>query len=130
MGLSDGFSHVRGQILAMVPIPKIAKVFSLVLQDEKHREISAKTGPTLEAQIAFAVKAYQTKNNPKPSSTKKDRPLCTNYGILGHTIDKCYKLHGYPLGYGKNKSSSNCSTSVNHTAVAVSSSQNSDFTPN
>lgn len=47
MGLSDGFSYVRGQILTMDLIPSITKVFSLVLQDEKHREIGAisKTTP-------------------------------------------------------------------------------------
>ena len=30
---------------------------------------------------------------------KKDRPTCSHYGILGHTVDKCYKLYGYPPGY-------------------------------
>ena len=31
--------------------------------------------------------------------------MCTHYGKLGHTIEKCYKLHGFPLGYKfKNKS--------------------------
>ena len=30
---------------------------------------------------------------------KKERPFCTHYNMLGHTIEKCYKLHGYPLGY-------------------------------
>ena len=30
---------------------------------------------------------------------KKDRPLCTYCGLTGHIADKCYKLHGYPLGY-------------------------------
>ncbi|TXG49062.1 hypothetical protein EZV62_024937 [Acer yangbiense] len=31
--------------------------------------------------------------------TKRDKPICTHYGILGHTIDKCYKLHGYQPDY-------------------------------
>lgn len=30
---------------------------------------------------------------------KKDRLICTHYGYHGHTIDKCYKLHGYLQGY-------------------------------
>ena len=29
----------------------------------------------------------------------KDRPLCTHCGKLGHTMDKCYKLHGFPPGF-------------------------------
>ena len=28
----------------------------------------------------------------------KDIPLSTHCGKLGHTMDKCYKLHGFPLG--------------------------------
>ena len=29
----------------------------------------------------------------------KERLLCTHCGKLGHTVDKCYKLHGFPLGF-------------------------------
>nr|XP_023901990.1 uncharacterized protein LOC112013839 [Quercus suber] len=41
---------------------------------------------------------------------KKERPLCTHCNMLGHTVDKCYKLHGYPPGYkhkGKPNSNAN-----------------------
>ncbi|MED6118819.1 hypothetical protein PIB30_006315 [Stylosanthes scabra] len=27
--------------------------------------------------------------------------MCTHCGILGHSVDKCYKIHGYPPNYGK-----------------------------
>ncbi|XP_057953889.1 uncharacterized protein LOC131148176 [Malania oleifera] len=41
-------------------------------------------------------------------NNKRERPLCTHCNMLGHTIDKCYKLHGYPLGYKpKGRSSAN-----------------------
>ena len=29
----------------------------------------------------------------------KDRPFCTQCNIPGHTTEKFYKIHGYPLGY-------------------------------
>jgi hypothetical protein len=32
-------------------------------------------------------------------SGKKDKPLCSHCGISGHIVDKCYKLHGFPLGF-------------------------------
>lgn len=38
-------------------------------------------------------------------SRKGDRPLCTHCGLQGHTVDRCYKLHGYPLGYRMQRSS-------------------------
>jgi hypothetical protein len=25
--------------------------------------------------------------------------VCSHCGIAGHTIEKCYRIHGFPLGY-------------------------------
>ena len=37
---------------------------------------------------------------------KKDKPICSHYGFKGHTVDKCYKLHGYLPGFkGKSRAS-------------------------
>ena len=36
--------------------------------------------------------------------------MCSHCGVIGHTIEKCYKLHGYPPGYkpkGGNKAMAN-----------------------
>ena len=33
------------------------------------------------------------------NSKGKDRPVCTHCGKLGHTVEKCFKLHGFPLGF-------------------------------
>ena len=30
---------------------------------------------------------------------KREQPQCSHCGLQGHTIDHCYKLHGYPPGY-------------------------------
>ncbi|KAJ1390618.1 Zinc finger, CCHC-type superfamily [Sesbania bispinosa] len=44
--------------------------------------------------------ALAAKNNANRSNFgKKDRPLCSYCGVLGHTVDKCFKLHGYPPGF-------------------------------
>ncbi|KAL4295330.1 hypothetical protein GQ457_12G017960 [Hibiscus cannabinus] len=40
-------------------------------------------------------RAKQKASNPP----KKSRPQCSYCSLLGHTKDKCYKLHGYPPGY-------------------------------
>ena len=29
----------------------------------------------------------------------KERPVCSHCGVVRHTMDKCYKIHGYPPGY-------------------------------
>lgn len=33
----------------------------------------------------------------------KDQILCSHCGFQGHTIDKCFKLHGFPSGYKSNE---------------------------
>jgi hypothetical protein len=47
----------------------------------------------------------------KSQYPRKERPLCTHCRLLGHTVEKCYKLHGYPPKYkftkGKHTPSAN-----------------------
>ena len=100
IGLNECYSYIRGQLLLMDPLPAINKAFSLILQEEKQKEVVSATSVSSETQMAFAVKVTAP---PKPR-TKKDRPQCTHCGFLGHIVDKCYKLYGYPPGYKpKNK---------------------------
>ena len=101
MGLNDSYQQIRGQILLMEPLPSISKVFSLISQEERQCSIgSGSTGS--ETQLAFTVKgANKGGSDAKPRSGKKDRPTCSHCGLLGHTKDKCYKIHGYPPHYEK-----------------------------
>jgi hypothetical protein len=109
MGLNDSFAQIRGQILLIDPLPSINKVFSLVIQEERQREISVH--PVQVETAALMTRAssqYQNQQHHNgKSSFRKDRPLCTHCGLLGHTMEKCYKLHGYPPGYKFNKNKPN-----------------------
>lgn len=89
MGLFDVFNNVRGNILLQELIPDINKVYSMVLQDEKQRRVSSTTSVETSS-IAFVI----SKNNKGP---KRDQPQCSHCGLLGHTKEKLFKLHGYPL---------------------------------
>ncbi|XP_030943722.1 uncharacterized protein LOC115968456 [Quercus lobata] len=99
MGLNDSFSHIRGQILLMDPIPSVEKLFSLLIQDEKQRSVGqgSNNGPFVESN-ALAAKGISigSKNN---KGKGKERPICSHCGLQGHTVEKCYKLHGYPPSY-------------------------------
>ena len=35
----------------------------------------------------------------KQAFQKRDKPTCSHCGLIGHTMERCYKLHGYPPGY-------------------------------
>lgn len=121
MGLNDSFSQTRGQILLMDPLPSINRVFSLVAQEEKQKSIINES----QQSVAFLARTNQSlgstrKNNSNVSrSSNKERPYCTHCKFQGHTIDKCYKIHGYPPGY-KPKSKSN------FTAAAITNDQSSN----
>ena len=39
MGLNESYGSIRGQILSMDPFPLITRIFSLVVQEEKQREL-------------------------------------------------------------------------------------------
>ncbi|KAA8531962.1 hypothetical protein F0562_006896 [Nyssa sinensis] len=112
MGLDDSFSQVHGQLLLMDPMPPINRVFSLIVQEEQQ----TRTNPSSDSSnstgtMVFAVKTdaaksggsgsqnSQNSNSNASKNQKRDRPYCTHYKILGHTVDRCYKIHGYLPGY-------------------------------
>ncbi|XP_057975992.1 uncharacterized protein LOC131163422 [Malania oleifera] len=119
MGLNDSFTHSRGQILHMDLMPSIDRVLSLTLQEEKQRKVVGSSLMTDTAALfSKNVLATMVKNHQK----QRPRPICTHCGFTEHTIDKCYKLHGYPPGYRQN---SRTKTSFAH-QVSLSS-NDSDF---
>ncbi|XP_022889320.1 uncharacterized protein LOC111404796 [Olea europaea var. sylvestris] len=111
MGLHDSFSQIRGQLLLMDPLSPINKVFALVSQEENQRRISTQINTYQNREAASAFKFDNVKmtsgsgaysNKPRSGSTgyikKNERAYCSQCNIHGHSIDKCYKTHGYPLG--------------------------------
>ena len=107
MGLSESFEKVRSHILMLEPFPSMSKVYALVLQEESHKGIGHGFvfTPRPDSVAMYANTRGYSSNKGGP---KKERPLCTRCSMLGHTMDKCYKLHGYPPGYKhKGKPNSN-----------------------
>ena len=110
MRLNDSFSQVRSQVLLMDTIPSLSKVYSLLIQEETQRSVPNAS----VAKVDSTVLAAKLSNNhhgtsivsSNSGSKGKDRPTCTHCGKTGHTVDKCYELHGFPLGFKfKNKPS-------------------------
>jgi hypothetical protein len=100
VGLNDSYASVKGQILLMEPLLSINKVFALVSQEERQRELSS--SPMLHGvesgSIALAVTNYKRYGGNK-NFGKKESPVCSHCGITSHKVEKCYKIHGYPPGY-------------------------------
>lgn len=48
--------------------------------------------------ISFLAKETY-KSNLNKQHFRKNRLVCTRCGLANYMIDKCYKFHGFPLGY-------------------------------
>lgn len=112
MGLNEPYFIVCGQILLMDPLPSVNRAYSLVFQEECQREVSSYKPTTLDV-AALMVKENLNaqehknyKNAGKKKGEKNERPKCTHCRWEGHTIDTCYRIHGYPPGHRLHKASS------------------------
>uniref|UniRef100_A0A1S3YY54 Retrotransposon gag domain-containing protein n=1 Tax=Nicotiana tabacum TaxID=4097 RepID=A0A1S3YY54_TOBAC len=114
MGLNEVYTAVRGGILMMNPLPSMAQAFSLLIQDEKQREMKPTNNLSAES-VSLHVNTSGNANNfgnnnfrtnyaPNANfpNTNRTRPFCDYCKRLGHTKGKCFKLHGYPQGHNHN----------------------------
>ena len=113
MGLNDDYNSVRGNILMMSPLPSIGQVYSMLIQEEKQREIRS-SGHFLADSASLAVESHRsyqyykgkldrTDNRIESSNNKFERNegkrsvlFCNYCKKPGHSIEKCYRLHGFP----------------------------------
>jgi hypothetical protein len=113
IGLNDSYNAVRGQILLMKKLPSVREVYSPIIQEEQQWKIRS---PIIEGvSITAAVKTQKEAGSShrhsrnqtsfRGTSTSYERTLHNTY--CNHTIDHCYKLHGYPLGHKLYHSGSN-----------------------
>ena len=112
MGLNESFEHTRRYILMLKPIPTIEEAFNIVTQDERQKlikpssvivRVAFQTTTPMPQDVGYNQlmnnEAYIAAYNPLNANQK---PVCTHCGKFGHTIQKCFKLHGFPLGYRTN----------------------------
>ena len=81
------------------PFPSMSKVYSLVLQEESPKNIGHGSSASTQSNAMAMYTNSKRNSNWNKGNAKKDKPFCTHCNMQGHTIEKCYKLHGYPPGY-------------------------------
>lgn len=94
MGLHDSYAQVRGHVLLQETMPSLSKVFSLVLQEKRQRKITSRL-PFVSSSIGDI---NSTTTTLAVTKLKGSRPQCTHCNGIGHTIDGCYMIHGFPTG--------------------------------
>lgn len=118
VGLNDSYASIRSQLLLMVPLLCMFKVFSLLLQEESQRQLT-NSAPYNKSHALTAkqlnLQNYQSKSFKEKS--QKSALHCTHYGYNGHTVDKCFQLHGYPSGWTGPKGKRNMTSA--HAAITT-----------
>ncbi|GKC64546.1 hypothetical protein Tco_1097144 [Tanacetum coccineum] len=96
MGLDDVYQPIRSSILTREPLPDVKTAFSLISRKESHRGSSS--GSVGTKVLVFAAKSPDNNTYNKKKQNKNSNEICTNpsYGLPGHSIEKCYKIFGYP----------------------------------
>lgn len=108
--IDDRFEHVRSNILMMPKLPGVSQVYCISQQEETHKQIS-KQHHIEPVAFLSSKRQFQEKesfNTTNLHSSKgysrqykylnngnKQPPFCDHCKNSGHTINKCFKLHGY-----------------------------------
>ena len=89
-GLPPDYSGIRDQILGSPTVPTLSTVWSSLLRIPAKQTIEPVPAP---APVDTSALVSQS-NNRGRSHNGRSRPKCDHCHRLGHTIDKCWTLHG------------------------------------
>lgn len=104
VGLNDCYSSVIRKILMMKPLPSIREVYSLLIQEEKKREVSASLQfmhDSASMNVGFFSSSNKFQKN--KSEGKRLSMFCDYCKSAGHNKERCYKLHGFPSNFRNNR---------------------------
>lgn len=129
MKLNDNFSTVRANILMMTPLINVTQAYRIVAQEENHKQISQQVSIEVLAFAAdkrrFTDTRSQQSQNSRFQSPNMSRNggfqqqqntgfqkriaklgnsyYCTHCKMNGHSIERCFRIHGFPPGFKINK---------------------------
>ncbi|XP_049387744.1 uncharacterized protein LOC125852054 [Solanum stenotomum] len=87
MGLNDGYSNARGQILMKTTPPSMNLAYALIVQDENQKSSSVghfSSGEGMDPTALFTARGAPTR--------KFGDLYCDYYHMRGHTREQCFKL--------------------------------------
>ncbi|KAJ0427481.1 putative transcription factor interactor and regulator CCHC(Zn) family [Helianthus annuus] len=108
MGLDDVYQSVRTNLLTREPLPTVKVAFSVISREESHR--LASTGSKTQ-NVVFVSKTNQSVDQKKRFNKGSNSNFkCTHCNMLGHTVDRCFEIIGYPPGFKKRSNNNNQSS--------------------
>ncbi|XP_070002102.1 uncharacterized protein [Nicotiana sylvestris] len=127
-GLNDSYTTVKSAIMLINPLPPISKAYSLLQQDESQREAHSVAPNFSGDATSFLVSPSASTTNRTFSQkvnfeARKSAPnvSCKYCKKPGHTVDKCYRLHGFPTDFKftKSKKYASCVQTESPSTTAV-----------
>ncbi|XP_035842124.1 uncharacterized protein LOC110922450 [Helianthus annuus] len=106
MGLDDVYQPVRTNLLTREPFPSVKVAFSIISREESHRLSSS---GSKGQNVSFTTKSNQNSFDPKRRVSRGPNPnlKCTHCNMLGHTVDRCFEVIGYPPGFKRRTNNNN-----------------------
>jgi hypothetical protein len=83
----------------MDPLPSLSKVYSMVVQEERHRTVVRSQDERSEA-VGFAMRLNKPETNLQRGGSG-EKLVCTHCGKIGHEISRCFEIIGYPEGWAR-----------------------------
>ncbi|XP_031097043.1 uncharacterized protein LOC116001300 [Ipomoea triloba] len=136
-GLNEEYNSLKSNVLVLEPLPEVYKVFVMAEKQERQNSltnmnlgsldfshanaVNIQGNQIINADEAVSIAAVNTYNGRHNYNNKGAR--CTHCGMTGHTVDKCYKKHGYPPGWvsgykSKGKKQLTAGTNVNDLGIS------------
>ncbi|GJU95569.1 ribonuclease H-like domain-containing protein [Tanacetum coccineum] len=100
MGLDDTYMQLRSNILSRDPLPDAKGAYVLISSEESHRS-------GVQRSQTFGNTTRPNDNTIRPNNNGNRRTVggpslvYEHCGFNGHTVDRCFKLIGYPSDFGK-----------------------------
>ncbi|GJU25939.1 ribonuclease H-like domain-containing protein [Tanacetum coccineum] len=126
LGLDDSYMQIRSSILSREVLPDVRSAYATIFSKESHRVAAGSiVGSSQKNHASAFVSNVPNRNNFQRSnqntSIGSSRPnnmnnnkqgrssglVCENCGFNGHSINRCFKIIGYPADFGKKKSGQN-----------------------
>ncbi|XP_055801293.1 uncharacterized protein LOC129870503 [Solanum dulcamara] len=94
MGLNDVYAARKSNILMLSPLSSVNHAYSLLMQDEKQREVYMSIHYSRNS-VSFLATNQNTlgqRSGYYNAKEKKINVICSHYKKPGHSMDKCYKI--------------------------------------
>ncbi|XP_022040102.1 uncharacterized protein LOC110942636 [Helianthus annuus] len=129
MGLDDVYQPVRTNLLTREVFPSVKVAFAVVSREESHRLSS---GGSKGQNVSFVSKPNQLFESKKKASNQRGpnpNLKCTHCNMVGHTVDRCFELIGYPPGFKKRSNTVSGKSNKSNVAVGSSASMSTSGLP-